>query len=207
VLKVVVSQREDLVEERNEVRDVLDRRLVDWLLQVGVHAVPVPNTLQGQGMLLAWLASIAPQAVLLSGGNDIGSSLERDATETALLNYAAENDLPLLGICRGMQMMACYAGGTLQPVKGHAATRHLLRVTACYQDLPTEVNSYHNWALDSCPFGYEILALAPDDTVEAIRHGNKSWEGWMWHPERESPFKLSDIDRARKLFFKLGTSK
>lgn len=196
---MVVSQRVDWVETRGEARDALDQRLVDWLLQVGVLAVPVPNVLQGQGVLVEWLASIAPQAVVLSGGNDIGTCPERDATEIALLDYAGDHDLPLLAICRGMQMMACYAGATLQPVNGHAATRHSLQVPASFNDLPTEVNSYHDWALNGCPAGYEIIASASDGILEAIRHLNRPWEGWMWHPERETPFGTTDIERARSL--------
>lgn len=196
---MVVSQRVDWVEARGEARDALDQRLVDWLLQVGVLAVPVPNVLQGQGTLVEWLTSIAPQAVVLSGGNDIGSCLERDATETALLDYAGDHNLPLLGICRGMQMMACYAGAILQPVKGHAATRHSLQVAASFNGIHTEVNSYHDWALDRCPAGYEIIAWASDGTLEAIKHRNRPWEGWMWHPEREAPFGATYIERARSV--------
>jgi putative glutamine amidotransferase len=199
VLKLVVSQRVDWVEARGETRDALDQHLVDWLLQVGVLAIPVPNVLQGEGVLVDWLASIAPQAVVLSGGNDIGSCPERDATETALLDYAGDHNLPLLGICRGMQMMACYAGAILQPVQGHAATRHSLRVATSFNSLPTEVNSYHGWALDGCPAGYEIIASASDGTLEAIRHRNRPWEGWMWHPERESPYSSTDVERARRV--------
>lgn len=48
---------------------------------------------------------------LLSGGNDIGKIDERDKTERRLLDYASDRALPALGLCRGMQMMALWAGG------------------------------------------------------------------------------------------------
>lgn len=195
--KVVVSQRVEWVKARAEVRDVLDQRLVDWLLHIGVLAVPVPNVLQTQGALVAWLARIAPQAVVLSGGNDIGSCKERDDTETNLIEYAADFGLPLLGICRGMQMMASYAGAKLVRVGGHAGTRHSLSFKSTGSELPSEVNSYHDWTIENCPSGYEVLAAAQDGTIEAISHIDRLWEGWMWHPEREIPFKAVDIERAR----------
>ena len=197
MLKVAVSQRVDWIEVRGEKRDVLDQRLVDWLLEVGVLSVPVPNVLQGQGVLDKWLTNITPQAVVLSGGNDIGSCTDRDATETALLEYAVEHDLPLLGICRGMQMMACYAGAKLSRVGAHAGTRHSLSFIRTESELPSEVNSYHDWAIENCPSVYEVLAVAQDGTIEAIRHIDRLWEGWMWHPEREIPFNAENIERAR----------
>jgi len=198
VLKVVVSQRVDWVEARGEKRDALDQRLVDWLLQVGVLAVPVPNVLQGQGALVEWLTNIAPQAVVLSGGNDIGSCPERDATEMALLDYAGDHNLPLLGICRGMQMMAVSAGVNLERVECHAGSRHTLCCDPLYKDsLPLEVNSFHEWRLETCPVDFEVMAKSQDGTIEAMRHKTRPWEGWMWHPEREIPFNVVDIERAR----------
>ena len=85
-MKVAVSQRVDYIESYGETRDVLDQRLAKWLLQVGVLAVPVPNSLQLTGNLLSWLASVSPQAVILSGGNDVGKCPSRDCTETAFWN-------------------------------------------------------------------------------------------------------------------------
>ena len=200
-LRVVVSQRIDWVESRCESRDSLDQRMVEWLSQVGVLAFPVPNSLHSNGRLDHWLEKLVPQAVVLSGGNDIGNCLSRDATERALLRYASERTLPVLGICRGMQMMGCYAGGKLQPVKGHVASRHSLQPKFSSDEYAPEVNSYHEFCLSGCPDGYEVTAVATDGTIEAIRRLGKPWEAWMWHPEREKTFVASDIERARKILF------
>lgn len=145
-----------------------------------------------------WLLAVKPDAVLLSGGNDIGEVSERDNTERRLLDYARDSALPALGICRGMQMMAVWAGGSLSPVSGHVRTRHRLQA-ANPGEWPDEVNSFHNFALADCPLGFVVAARVKDGTIEAIRHETLPWEGWMWHPEREPQFNPTDLMRFRTL--------
>lgn len=199
-LRVAVSQRVDLIAARNECRDAIDQRLIDWLLEFGALAYPVPNGLQLQGALRSWLEALSPHAVVLSGGNDLGESLERDATEATLLDYAAGSRLPLLGICRGMQMLAHHAGVPLVQVSDHAGTHHPLQGDSVVSGaIPADVNSFHNWGLAFCPPGYAVLATASDGSIEAIRHKTRAWEGWMWHPEREASFGMAELTRARQL--------
>lgn len=198
LLRVAVSQRVDYFDERDEWRDALDRRLVVWLREVGALAFPVPNGLQAQGGLRPWLEALSPHAVVLSGGNDLGESFERDATEAALIDHAAAVGVPLLGICRGMQMMAQHAGASLEPVSGHAGTVHPLR-SVPGADLPAEVNSYHNFRVAACPKDYRLLAEAPDGSLEAMSHRHHRWEGWMWHPERDANFDPVTLARALTL--------
>jgi GMP synthase-like glutamine amidotransferase len=56
-------------------------------------------------------------------------------------------------------------------------------------------------SVDSCPAGYQVLARSEDGEIEAIRHDEFPWEGWMWHPEREERFDARDVNRLKKLFF------
>jgi putative glutamine amidotransferase len=200
---VAVSQRVDHYPDRNERRDALDQRLVTFLLVAGFAPVPVPNGLfmehpdgrLDHSALDRWLAAVSPQALVLSGGNDLGQCRERDLTEGWLLDHARRQRLPVLGICRGMQMMAHWAGTGLHVVHGHVKTRH--RVSG---KLTGEVNSYHAFALAACPDGFEVLARSEDGQIEAIRHQSLPWEGWMWHPEREENFASRDVQGIRALF-------
>lgn len=200
LLRVAVSQRVDFIVARNEWRDALDQHLVEWLHEVGALVFPVPNGLLSIGGLQPWLDAVSPQAIVLSGGNNIGENSARDRTEAALLDHAASFGLPLLGICRGMQMMGYYAGAALEQVSGHTGTRHLL-LPISGAELPLEVNSYHDWCLANCPDDYTALAKSHDGSLEAIRHRHRSWEGWMWHPEREATFDPDTIARARNIFY------
>ena len=190
---VAVSQRVDHYPERNETRDALDQCLAAFVAICGYMPVQVPNSL-GRA-IRDWLTVVQPAAVLLSGGNDIGQCAERDDTETTLLCYAHERHMPVLGICRGMQMLAHWSGTGLHPVQGHVRTRHCLA-----GEIVGEVNSYHGFALATCPEGFEVLARSEDGEIEAIRHHSLPWEGWMWHPEREENFAARDVQRIKALF-------
>lgn len=201
---VGVTQRVDSVPGRSELRDAVDQMLVNWVVQAGFLPVPIPNTLLlpeysdnsfSDKALGNWLQSVQLAALVLSGGNDIGEYPERDTTEFQLLSWAEMNDVPVLGICRGMQVMAVWAGAKLKPVNGHVCTRHKLQ-----RDISGEVNSYHNFSVAECPTGFSVRATAEDGEIEAIRHTSLPWEGWMWHPEREEFFQSNDTKRVKELF-------
>lgn len=203
---VGITQRVDSIAGRAEHRDALDQRLAQWLVNMGFLPVAVPNILSGteysneQHILKSWLQAIQPGALVLSGGNDIGEYPERDTTERYLLSWAEAKEVPVLGVCRGLQMMAVWAGGNLVKEGGHVRSRHQLVVTARKDEWPANVNSYHDWVLDSCPNGFEVAARSEDGSIEAIKHIKLPWEGWMWHPEREVPFSPQDIKRLQRLF-------
>jgi putative glutamine amidotransferase len=199
VRPVAVSQRIDDHPQRSESRDALDRRLIELIVATGHLPVPVPNDLplaaETGVNLNAWLAAVRPCAVLLSGGGDPGHQPARDATESRLLDHALAHGLPVLGLCRGMQVLGLRARAQLRTADGHVGTRHRL-VGLLHGD----VNSYHRMVLATCPDGYEVLARSGDGEIEAIRHDTLPWEGWMWHPEREPVFRTTDVERMRTLF-------
>lgn len=194
---VAVTQRIDEFPDRDERRDALDQALIRWLSSLGLIGLPVSNA-WNEDALQQWLAVVDPAGVVLSGGNDIGACPERDAIEASLLDWARHRNRPVLGICRGMQMMAKAAGGNLKAVSGHVRSHH--RLGGAFGT----VNSFHDIGLDGTPPGYEVLACAEDGEIEAMRHRDHPFLGWMWHPERETPFDPAHTELARQHFNSFG---
>lgn len=194
-MKIGITTRVVSAEGYSEERDALaqdwghflEKALPDakWMSLPNLGPMEIVPYCQGWGI----------NRLILSGGNDIGAVPLRDVTELSLLNWAEQQKIPILGICRGMQLMAHRAGTGLVMVKGHLATRHIIR--GLRDDF---VNSFHNLGLIDCPKGYEVLALSEDGCIEAIRNSVLPWEGWMWHPEREAVFARNDIERMKGLF-------
>jgi N5-(cytidine 5'-diphosphoramidyl)-L-glutamine hydrolase len=200
-----ITQRVERINGYEEQRDCLDRRWASMVVQLGYLPLPLPNIAAGQVPML--LDNLKLDGVLFSGGNSIASlnpsaddsSPERDEFELALLSESFDRKIPVVGICRGMQLINVRLGGRLSPVKGHVAERHLIT----HQDglpMPEMVNSYHNWGISSDELATELIPLAFDSAgnIEAFEASVKNILGIMWHPEREHPFNPLDIELIRK---------
>jgi putative glutamine amidotransferase len=185
-LNVLISQRVDLLPQTGERRDALDQAwgaTLHELLGRDTLMLPVPNRPQ---VVPVMMEACLPSLIVLSGGNDIGSVPERDATEVALLNGAHKKGIPVLAVCRGMQMIQNFLGGVLVQAAGHVRCEHTVHA-APGQTLPQlVVNSYHHWGILQSGLAPDLRALYlhEDGTVEAAIHAKYSWLGVMWHPER-----------------------
>lgn len=180
---VAITQRIDHWPDRHETRDAIDQKLVKWIIQCGFFPLLVPNVFETPVELNRWLSIMNVQGIVFSGGNDIGQISSRDNQEIWLLKWAEDKKIPSLGICRGMQAMACFTGSTLTNVEGHVATHHQISGV-----INLEVNSFHNYAITNLGDQWDILARSQDDIIEAIQHRALPWEAWMFHPEREPQF-------------------
>jgi putative glutamine amidotransferase len=178
--KIAISMRVETNQRREERADVIDQRLISFIAKLGLEPIPIPNL----GMdVPEWLSTVAPEGIVLSGGNDLcivgGDAPERDAGEVGILEWASSRHLPVLGICRGMQMIATVNGAKLDRRANHAGVEHDIHGT-----LSGRVLSHHLWCIPSPPKTFEVLAYADDGSVEAIASTDHRILGIMWHPER-----------------------
>ncbi|MDR1583591.1 MAG: gamma-glutamyl-gamma-aminobutyrate hydrolase family protein [Prevotellaceae bacterium] len=195
---IFASQRVDINKDYQERRDALDQRWSELFWQMQYLLVPIPNHSK---MVEDMLKYNQPAGIILTGGNNPviygGEAPERDNVDTLLIQYAVQNKIPLMGVCRGMQSIVMYFGGTLKKVNGHIAIKH--KITG--KNI-REVNSFHAWAPDIVPNVFETLACSYDGEVEYIRHKILPVIAIMWHPERVEPFSPDDIELIENFFVK-----
>lgn len=193
---LLVSQRVEVIKSYGERRDCLDQSWCDFIHACGFLPVPVMNR-ETDINALADLAS--PAGILLTGGNDLasygGDAPERDETERRLIELGIAANIPVMGVCRGFQMIVDHFGGKLERVQGHVACRH--QIDGLFA---REVNSYHNLAARTVPENFEILARSDDGVIEAIQSREQRLMAIMWHPERETPYRQEDIDLFTQFF-------
>ena len=193
-----LTQRVDLFPSYGERRDGLDQRWFDLLNALRLEGVGIPNNpIQAEGLL----RSLKFDGFILTGGGDLaqygGGTPERDQVESLILSHASGRNLPVLGVCRGMQTMAVTYGADLVPIEGHVGKSHIVE----WGGERRSVNSFHNWAVAGTDGEFDTLARAADDgSVEAMRHRTKPLLAVMWHPERQSPFDPADLVLIREFF-------
>jgi gamma-glutamyl-gamma-aminobutyrate hydrolase PuuD len=194
---VAITQRVTVVPEYGERRDCLDQAWPRFIAACGLLPLPLPNVIE---VALAMFGGSDLDGLVLTGGNDLaslgGDAPERDATENALLDAAESRGLPVLGVCRGMQLIQQRCAVPLQRVEGHVTRRQIIHIDG----EPMEVNSYHRFAARESRPPLDVWAVAADGVVKAIRHTARPTTGIMWHPERNTPFAANDIALFRRVF-------
>ena len=217
--------------------DVLENDYVNYFESFGVNVIPVPNS---TSRLDDYFAKFSISGIVFTGGECINCGVfnhvktgkkdvqpyARDLLEIDLMEKALNVDLPVFGICRGMQFINLFFGGSLQPVKDletkkpHALDkRHSIQVADNDLEalLGTDryvVNSYHEQAIveTKLPKTLEVFAVSEGvRIVEGIRAKSSPVAGIQWHPERSLAKNsinnhLVSAFLNRELFWKQGKS-
>lgn len=193
---ILCSQRVDYISNYGETRDCLDEKWTELMNICGFTTIPIPNSKNNTKELLK-LKEIS--GILLTGGNSIctyeNGFPQKDENERVLIEYAVKNNIPLLGVCRGMQSILDYYGIKLIKKDGHVRTTHSIDFGYGL----TEINSFHEYCSIDIPQDFNGIKIE-DDTYEIIFHKNRKITGIMWHPERYFEFRSCDIKLIKKAF-------
>jgi len=136
--------------------------------------------------------------VILTGGGDLyeisnkKEDLIRDDFEKSIIDFCITKNIPIFGVCRGMQIINKYFGGSLKKIENHAGCRHFL-------DNGSSVNSYHNFGINKLGKGLEVVDRC-DEVIESFKHLQYKIFAQMSHPERENPFSDNDIKFIKEFF-------
>lgn len=210
--KIIITQRTDKIAPNDEIRDNLDTLWTTFFNRLNndkqtILLYPLPNFVDN---LNAWVDGISPDGILLSGGNTISDevAVQRKNIELQLLDYAANKNIPVLGVCRGMQMLAYWQKIPLvETQQNHIAVRHNISFSPIFsypQKFTENVNSYHKFMIQQNAQNlqnFDIIATSENDNcIEMIKHKNKNIFGIMWHPEREENLKNFDKILVENVF-------
>lgn len=185
---------------------------------IAAGAMPVMLPITGEDEIIDEYLDLV-DGLYFSGGGDVDPLIfnedpikemgnidhRRDEFELKLFKKAAEKNMPILGICRGEQVINIGAGGSVyqdihaqrEGTKGHSPksssgnyayhSAKIMKDTKLYSLLGTEeinINSYHHQAVKEVADGYKVSALAKDGIIEAIESEKHDFIiGIQWHPE------------------------
>ncbi len=209
MIPILVTQRLTYLQPYNETRECLDIEWASFLKKCGLVSIPVPiNSEPDQ-----YFSMVKPSGILLTGGNNIHDNDQedplnrlRDRFETKMIKKALSLKLPIIGVCRGMQILGNFFGFPMRRVTDHVGRTHTLitKSNSIIREIysnRTVVNSYHSFSLQSVYGDFIASAFSKEDNqIEAFESKHKKIVGIMWHPERQTPFNSKDISLFRSFF-------
>jgi putative glutamine amidotransferase len=230
-MNILITQRHS-VNKHGDWIDSLENKYIEFFGTFGINLIPVPNISKN---IDKFVKTMNIHGVVLSGGGDVDPELfggsakgcaiskERDKCESKLLEAAVSMNIPVFGICRGMQYINVHFGGKLLnnissidiEGKHKIAGSHSVRIIAdglefsLGNNVGFQTNSYHEHGLIKKGLGEDIRPFAVYDDlglIEGIYHSRYPIAGVQWHPERDlAPASLDKVliegFMKRKLFW------
>jgi N5-(cytidine 5'-diphosphoramidyl)-L-glutamine hydrolase len=174
-----------------EKRDALSHDWPKFLEKLDLIPILIPNAFSD---IEYFLNKLNLDGFILSGGDNIGENEERDRTEEFIIKYGIQRKIPILGVCRGMQLINKFCGGSFIETsnKKHLKTDHQIDLLNplqknLFDENSVSVNSYHNNIITNDSIGNNLESFAIcnfDGTIEGFIHKKNKIIGVMWHPER-----------------------
>lgn len=205
--KIAVTQRLMLNDKYHERREGLDVQWGRLFAELGFLPITLPFEYDFEN----YFANISIDGILLTGGNDLSIfddnelSQKRDEFELKLIGFGLKHNIPIFGVCRGMQLIGKYFDCSFEPVENHIAVKHDLKISnkskfKLHLDKLNKVNSYHNFAISSVNGGLIVSAQSSDYVIEAIEHKEHHIFAQMWHCERGNHLMTNELNVITAFF-------
>jgi len=185
--------------------DFVDHYWINYFEKRNYVFYQLPNSKKISKKILETINNI--DIIILPGGNDL---IKKDKYSNIRLNveqntisYGLKKNIPILGVCRGMQVINNFFGGEIYKINGHMKKNHNIYMkTNIFGKKKYIVNSYHNYGISYISKSKKFYTLADDkdNNIEMFKHKKKSIYGVMWHPERNNNFNI--LDKIMELLFK-----
>lgn len=214
-MKKIVGISGNQKERDGFIRDCVFIENANSIKKVGGIPIILPMT-EIENVIKGYIDTI--DALLLSGGNDVDprnygeerkavlgkTNRNRDKFDLLLIKYALEKKIPIMGICRGMQILNVYFGGTLcqdiwkykkAELKHHEVNNYWEGVHKVFLEKNSQlekllgpepwVNSIHHQSVEKIGKDLKVVGRSSDGIIEAYEHENPEVKvyGIQWHPE------------------------
>jgi gamma-glutamyl-gamma-aminobutyrate hydrolase PuuD len=183
-LQISLLSSLQFLSERQELREYFDPR---WHEVLAPHRVNLVSRFCHREERLALVSDSS--LVILPGGGDLSvisnaeHEIKRDETDLEVLKHCSQNQISILGICRGAQFLNSHFEGELVDLAGHVGVSHTVRT----ERAQFEVNSFHDRAISKGSLASSFHAVAiheESQSVEAFSTDDGQVLGILWHPER-----------------------
>ncbi len=186
-------------------RDALSHEWIRFIETLGHSPILIPSVLEDP---VAFFQSIECEGLILTNGENVKlessaegwTGSERDITEARLLTFCLERKIPVIGVCRGLQFINIFYGGSQRPAEQpHVNVEHTINIIdpefrEALQIEEAVTNSYHQIVVAPDDIATTLIPFAiSDGVIEGLYSKSDRVLAVQWHPERQN--RSPNIDR------------
>jgi N5-(cytidine 5'-diphosphoramidyl)-L-glutamine hydrolase len=169
----------------------LEENWYKYFQNKNINLVPLNSNFQNFKKII----QTKPLGIVFSGGNDLNFlkkekvNFIRDSLEKKILETVLKKKIPILGVCRGFQLIASYFKCKIIKQKGHVKTIHELKINKQiykHKLKNIKVNSFHNFTVQTLPKSFELVVKHKDGSIEIASSKKLKILSLMFHPERKN---------------------